>query len=113
MPMIWKEPLPAAVGGDRVKLLIGIWSSSLAPVQRYTLPSGLGVFQSAFTDVHGKSLCFGGPHEVFTKGYAKAGVKASHLQVYLTQIARAYLQAPYTFVTQPSCREISSLELVF
>jgi hypothetical protein len=46
-----RENLPDAIGGDRVKLLIGIRSSSLAPVQRFSLPSGLGVFQSSLVDV--------------------------------------------------------------
>jgi hypothetical protein len=97
MPSVRKQ-LPVAIGGDRVKLLIGIRSSSLAPVQRFSLPSGLGVFQSSLVDVYGASICFGGPHEVFTKGYARAGVSANHLQVYFTEIARAYMRAPHTFV---------------
>jgi hypothetical protein len=97
MPSI-REQLPDAIGGDRVKLLFGIWSSSLAPVQRFSLPSGLGVFQSSLVDVYGASVCFGGPHEVFTKGYARAGVSANLLQVYFTEIARANMRAPHTFV---------------
>jgi hypothetical protein len=32
------------------------------------------------------------------KGYAKAGLSASHLQVLLTQTATAYMRAPYTMV---------------
>jgi hypothetical protein len=106
LPGGWKEQLPDSIGGDRVKLLIGIRSSSLAPIQRYTLPSGLGVFQSALTNINGSSICFRGPHEVFTRGYARSGVTANHLKVYLSQVARAYIHAPYTFV---SSNDVESL----
>ena len=89
---------PKTVGGDRVKLLIGIRSTALAPRLHYSLPNGLGVYVSALLDIHGSNICFGGTHEVFTKGYAKAGMSASHIQVLFTQVARAYMNAPYTMV---------------
>jgi Pao retrotransposon peptidase len=115
LPTTWQERLPESIGGDRVKLLIGIRSSSLAPIQRFSLPSGLGVFQSALIDVHGASICFGGPHEVFTKGYARSGVNANHLQVYFTEIAQAYMRSPHTFISRrcertSKAREIASRE---
>jgi hypothetical protein len=48
---------------------------------------------------------FGGPHEVFTRGYAQAGVSANHLQVYFTEAARAYMRAPYTFIKRHVSRK--------
>jgi len=89
---------PKKIGGDRVKLLLGIKSMSLAPKLHCTLPNGLGVFISALIDVYGSNIAFGGTHEVFTKGYAQAGISAGHVQVLFTEVARAYMHAPYTMV---------------
>ena len=94
----WAFKYPKWVGGDRVKLLLGIKATSLAPVLHYTLPGGLGVYQSALVDVHGSTICYGGPHEVFTRGYARAGMSANHLQVLFTEAATAYMRSPYSFV---------------
>ena len=93
---------PKMVGGDRVKLLLGIRSTALSPRLHYSLPNGLGVYVSALLDVNGSNICFGGPHEVFSKGYADAGMSAGHVQVLFTQVATAYMRAPYTMV-QSSC----------
>jgi hypothetical protein len=46
-------PLPHRVGGDRVRLLIGIKSIAIAPTLRFSLPNGLGVFVSALPDIFG------------------------------------------------------------
>ena len=89
---------PTFLGGERVKLLIGVKSTRLAPVLQHCLPGGLGIYQSALPDVHGSTVCYGGPHEVFTRGYAKAGMNANHLQVLFTESAISYMRAPYTFV---------------
>jgi hypothetical protein len=94
-PQDWRGVLPDYIGGDQVKLLIGIRSSALSPVQRFTLPSGLGVFESLLPDINGSYICFGGPHELFTRGYARSGASANHLQVYFAQIMNAYLRSPY------------------
>jgi hypothetical protein len=62
------------------------------------------VFISALVDIHGSNICFGGTHAVFTQGYAKAGMSAGHVQVLFTQIASAYMRAPYTMV-RASCED--------
>ena len=93
---------PTMVGGDRVKLLIGIRSTALAPRLHCSLPNGLGVYISVLMDINGSNICFGGTHEIFTKGYAKAGMSAGHIQVLFTQVARAYMRAPYTMVQSKS-----------
>ena len=56
------------------------------------------VYVSALLDVHGSNVCFGGTHEVFTQGFAKAGMSAGHVQVLFTQVATSYMRAPYTMV---------------
>jgi hypothetical protein len=84
---------PQEIGGAPVKLLIGIRSTQLAPVLKFTLPSGLCVYELKFRDVYGATLCFGGPHEVFTRGYKQAGfrVTSGMLQVLFTESATAYM----------------------
>jgi hypothetical protein len=86
---------PKVVGGDRVKLLLGIKSSSLVPKLHFSLPNGLGIYISSLIDIYGSNICYGGTHEVFTEGYAKLGTSAGHVQVLLSQVARAYLRSPY------------------
>ncbi len=84
---------PQEIGGAPVKLLIGIRSTQLSPVLKFTLPSGLCVYDSKFRDVYGATLCFGGPHEVFTCAYRQAGyrVTSQMLQVLFTESAAAYM----------------------
>ena len=60
--------LPAYIGGDRIKLLIGLTHVNLQPVLIYTLPSGVGVYRSPFKDVFGSNICYGGPY----RGFAQA-----------------------------------------
>ncbi|MFN9910905.1 MAG: hypothetical protein ACK56F_33175, partial [bacterium] len=91
---------PPEIGGTHVRLLIGIRNTQLAPVLRLVLPSGLCLYDSKFRDVYGSTLCFGGPHGVFTEGYAAAGMftSAEAMQVCFTEIASAYLNSPRTFL---------------
>ncbi len=51
------------------------------------------MFESKFRYVYGATLCFGGPHEVFTRGYKQAGfcVTLGMLQVLFTESATAYM----------------------
>jgi hypothetical protein len=94
---------PLETGGGVVRLLIGIRSTQLAPALRMSLPSGLCVYESKFRDVYGATLCFGGPHEVFTQSYKAAGFDVTNgtVQVLLNEIASAYQNAPRTFITNP------------
>jgi hypothetical protein len=86
---------PQEIGGAPVKLLIGIRSTQLAPVLKFTLPSGLCVYESKFRDVYGATLYFGGPHEVFTRAHRQAGFRVTlgMLQVLFTESATAYIRA--------------------
>ena len=92
------QVLPSHIGGDRVRILIGVRSTELAPRLTHSLPNGLGIYSSALVDIFGSTTCFGGTHSVFTKGYANSGLSASHALVLFSQVARAYLRGPYTFV---------------
>jgi hypothetical protein len=44
--------LPQEIGAAPVKLLIRIRSTQLVPVLKFTLPSGLCVYESKFRDVY-------------------------------------------------------------
>ncbi|MFO0006645.1 MAG: hypothetical protein ACK559_36560, partial [bacterium] len=103
--------VPQEIGGAPVKLLIGIRSTQLAPVLKFTLPSGLCVYDSKFRDVYGATLCFGGPHEVFTRAYRQAGyrVTSGMLQVLFTESAAAYMGG-IRAVVGPSIEEEEAAE---
>jgi hypothetical protein len=91
VPGVRGQIFPSHIGGDRVRLLIGVRSTELAPRLTHSLPNGLGVYSSVLIDIFGSTTCFGGTHSVFTKGYANAGLSASHALVLFTQVACAYL----------------------
>jgi hypothetical protein len=94
---------PQEIGGDEVKLLIGIKLTQLAPRLIATLPSGVSIFESKVTDVFGSNICFGGPHEVFTEAYRLLGThfqtsSIQSLQTLFTEVASAYKDSPWVFV---------------
>jgi hypothetical protein len=94
---------PAEIGGEEVKLLVGIRQTELAPRLITTLPSGISVYKSKVTDVFGSNICFGGPHEVFTEAYRTAGVNCQTssiqtLQALFTEVATAYTESPWAFI---------------
>ena len=59
--------LPLYIGGMPVQLLIGIRSSTLTPRLLFSLPCGLGVFETMFFDQWGSNLAFGGASSLITK----------------------------------------------
>lgn len=73
IPGMEDRPLPEYIGGSRVQLLLGITDPELDPVRIFNLPSGLGVYQSVFTDIFGSSICYGGPHRVFSQATINQG----------------------------------------
>jgi hypothetical protein len=94
---------PREIGGDEVKLLVGIRQTQLAPRQVMTLPSGICVFESKVTDVFGSNICFGGPHAIFTEAYRTLGTNfqtssIQSLQALFTEVATAYIEGPWAFI---------------
>ena len=73
-------------------------SDLIGPKLLYTLPCGLGIYESQFRDIFNSNICFGGPHKVFTEAYSRAGISTAHIQTMLTQTARSYLYTPRTFI---------------
>ena len=82
----------------RAQILIGIKSTHLSPKHKFTLPNGLGIYESVLYDIHQSNICFGGPHAVFTQAYKKAGASTSHIQVMFTELARSYMDSPRSFI---------------
>ena len=58
--------LPAYIGGDNIKILLGLKNANIQPIHLFTLPSGLGVYRSPFTDIFGSNICYGGSHRSFS-----------------------------------------------
>jgi hypothetical protein len=85
---------------EDVKMLIGLRNSHLYPRQKFILPSGVAMYESLLVDIHRSRLCFGGPHVVFTEVYRKTGGHYNLLQALLTESARAFLDAPWTFLRE-------------
>jgi len=94
---------PPSIGGDEVKLLVGIRQTELAPRLLHTLPSGVSIFESRVTDAYGSTVCFGGPHKVFTDAYRMLGINLhiSSIMSMFTEVATAYLESPRAFVRDP------------
>jgi hypothetical protein len=75
--MLPEAVFPLTVGGDYVKLLLGIKNISLMPC----MPSGVCLFRCVFLDAYGSNITSGGPQEVLTCSYAKSCMSAAHIQV--------------------------------
>jgi hypothetical protein len=97
---IYKDPrpLPAKVGGTSVHILLGLKSTRLSPKLTFTMPSGLGIYESRFYDIYQSNVCFGGPHPIFTQAYHDAGYSVNNMEIMFSELARAYLNTPRTFL---------------
>ena len=90
--------LPVKIGGTNAQILVGIKSTQLGPKLIHTLPNGLGIYESVIYDVFQSNICFGGPHAIFTQAYRKIGMSTNHVQVMFSEMARAYMDSPKTFI---------------
>ncbi len=87
--------MPPYVGGDKVKLLIGLKNSELEPVCIMNLPSGIGLYKSVFKDIYGSMYCYGGPHKTFTSINKKFNGNVNHISVYFAEMINQYRYSPY------------------
>jgi len=90
--------LPEKIGGARARILIGIKSTQLVPKLKFSQPNGLGIYESALTDIYGSNICFGGPHSVFTEAYKIASSKGMPFQVVTSELVEAFVNAPRCYV---------------
>jgi competence transcription factor ComK len=93
-----KRQMPIKIGGTSAHILVGIKSTHLGPKHMYSLPNGLGIYESVIYDIYQSNICFGGPHAIFTQAYKKFGMYANHVQVMFTEVARAYMDSPWNFI---------------
>jgi hypothetical protein len=88
-------PLPTHIGGDSIKLLIGLKNSELEPICVFNLPSGIGLYRSPFQDVFGSVYCFGGPHRIFSDVHKKMNGNINHFYSYFTEVVNQFRGSPY------------------
>ena len=99
-----QEVLPSKVGGGPVSLLIGVNQINIMPVLRFSLPCGLGVFESQVADVNGSFWCFGGPHHSITRANKMTqGLKYDQSINLLREVAGAYMRSPYILLVRVLC----------
>jgi len=90
---IAKEQFPKYVGGDEIKMIIGIKDSYLMPKLLMTLPSGLMVFRSSIKDVYGSYLMFGGPHHSVTQLHSSLDSGVNNFRVMFANEYESYREA--------------------
>jgi hypothetical protein len=76
-----EEKLPKYVAGSVVHLLIGIGESAAQPIHIATLPSGISVYRSPFTDIFGSNICYGGSHDSFKGSSVLSGTNHAVLLI--------------------------------
>ena len=87
--------LPEYIGGDSIKLLVGLKNPELEPVCIMSLPSGIGLYRSVFKDVFGSVYCYGGPNRIFSDVHKKFGGSVNHIYSYFTEVINQYKGSPY------------------
>ena len=90
--------LPKYIGGQPPKLLLGIKDTGLQPELLFQLPSGLGVYRSQLKDKFGSRICYGGPHEAFTKVNNSNGTHFNQVNAFFMNIASQIKISPYSSI---------------
>ena len=87
--------LPTYIGGSKVQLLLGIKDTALDPIQLFSLPCGLGVYQSELRDKFASRICYGGPHSLFSEVNQNVSGDFNHINVFFSRIASVYRDSIY------------------
>ena len=109
-----RAPLPPYVGGSNVDLLLGIHAQVL-PVHLFSLPSGISVFKSPFTDIFGSRKCFGGTHKSFRKSATAPGVNhAAHvMSAFTLSQSGTCLSRLYCVISIENCFLVKSITIQY
>lgn len=94
----YNSKLPKYVGGAKVKLLLGIKDTYLDPDKLFSLPCGLGVYQSQLMDRFQSRICYGGPHKLFTEVNRKTGGNVNHVSAFFTEMVTSYKKSLYPVI---------------
>ena len=100
LPKFKTKMLPKYIGGQKVNLLIGIKDPELEPRCLFQLPSGIGVYQSPFTDKFNSNICYGGPHSIFTSINKHCSGNINHISAFFTQMCNQYRNSVYPALTR-------------
>lgn len=92
-----KEKLPLEVGGTEVHLLIGIKDTALEPKLLFTLDSGIGVYRSKLKDKFGSTICYGGPHKIFTEIHKQSRGK-THFMAFMASFTKSYTNSLLNYI---------------
>lgn len=92
------KALPKYIGGQPPKLLLGIKDTGLQPELLFQLPSGLGVYRSQLKDKFGSRICYGGPHEAFTKVNKSNGTHFNQVNAFFMNMASQIKTSPYSSI---------------
>ena len=102
--------LPKSVGGS-TDLMIGIQYLKYFPKEKYELPNGLKIFESAFVSVDGTRGVIGGPHRVFTE--LKKQINWTHwtAESYFSETLRVFRKGYQVNVDVPllGCKKYDSV----
>lgn len=101
--------LPEYIGGQRVNLLIGLKETELEPKNMFQLPCGIGVYKSQWVDKFGSNICYGGPHELFSKINKKFEGNFNHINVFMCHITNEYRNSLYPTLTRALEPELGEL----
>jgi hypothetical protein len=94
------QTLPKYIGGLPPKLLLGIKETGLQPELLFQLPSGLGVYRSQLKDKFGSRICYGGPHELFTKVNKKNGTHFNQINAFFIDMASKFNSSPFPSIAR-------------
>ena len=92
--------LPKYIGGQEPKLLLGIKDTGLQPELLFQLPSGLGVYRSQLKDKFGSRICYGGPHEAFTKVNKSNGSHFHQIDAFFLKMSTQLQNSPYSRIAR-------------
>lgn len=95
-PAIPQEAMPLEIGGSEVHLLLGLKDTELEPKLLFSLPNGLGVYRSKLKDKFGSTLCYGGPHPVFTRVHRLSNGRVNH---FMAMFVNSYRNSIYSILS--------------
>ena len=94
-----------------IQTMIGIQYLKYYPTLIYSLPNGLSIYQSQFSDPDGNRGIVGGPHNIFTEIHKRLG--ENHINMsYLSSLTRAY-QNGYKLGLDISLLDIKETRIYF
>ena len=106
---IAKEVFPSAVGGDEIKIILGISETALMPKHIADLSNGMQLYRAPLRDMWGSNLILAGPHALVTESNKRINAFNS-LRIFLTDSHRLWknyeMKDHFYFGEQPKRSEL-------